>query len=177
MKYNFLVILTILIFSCTNPEPRKPVLRKSSTFLKESIDRNKIINKIEENALIELMKNDTIHNYISSEKGFWYYYTHKSSNSNLKFPVKGDMVIYTYQIEDVNGVILYTEKEIGERNYHVDKQEIISGLHDGLKLVKAGEEVTFLFPSYKAYGYAGYKKINGNQPLQFMVKVKEIIKQ
>jgi len=176
MKYTILIlILTLSFVSCTSPEPRKPILRKSSTFLQESIQRNKIINKVEEAALLDVIKNDTIHTYITSENGFWYYYQQQNTTKTTP-TIKGDRIVYTYRIEDVNGLMLYTEKEIGERNYLVDKQEIIPGLHDGLKLMHESEKVTFLFPSHKAYGYAGYQKINGNQPLLFTVEIKEIIK-
>jgi gliding motility-associated peptidyl-prolyl isomerase len=93
----------------------------------------------------------------------------------MKFPVKGDEVVYTYEIRDVNDQILYTKEELGERNYLVDRQELISGLQDGLKLMKEGEEVVFLFPSHKAYGYSGYQKIAGNQPLIYTIELIKIL--
>ena len=91
-----------------------------------------------------------------------------------KLPVKGDEVTYAYEIKDVNNQILYTKEELGDRTYLVDREELISGLQDGLKLMKEGEEMVFLFPSYKAYGYSGYKKIAGNQPLVYTVELKKI---
>lgn len=175
MKNSILVIIIfVFAMSCTHPEPRKPVVRKTSTFLKESIVRNKVINKLEEAAFLELMQNDSIHNYISSESGFWYYYNVQNNNDTIG-PKKGDEVIYRYEIKDIYGDILYTQDELGTRSYLVDKQELITGLQDGLKLMKEGEEVTFLFPSHKAYGYSGYQKIGSNQPLIYNVKVEKII--
>jgi FKBP-type peptidyl-prolyl cis-trans isomerase len=48
----------------------------------------------------------------------------------------------------------------------MDKQELFTGLREGLKLMKTGETVTFLFPSQKAYGYYGdQNKIGSNMPL------------
>jgi len=169
-----LLIITVLLLSCENPTPRKPVIRNSSTFLNESIQRNKIINKLEESAFLELMKNDSTHDYISSANGFWYYYVNKDSVST-RFPIRGDEIIYSYSIEDINGRVLYTEDDLGERRYIVDKQELITGLQDGLKLMKENEVITFLFPSHKAYGYSGYQKIGSNQPLIYTVKLKKII--
>ena len=175
MKNSILIIiLFVFTVSCTNPEPRKPVVQKTSTFLKESIVRNKAINKIEEAAFLEIMQKDSIHNYISSESGFWYCYNLQNTNDTIK-PQKGDEVIYKYEIKDIYGDILYTQEELGERSYLVDKQELITGLQDGLKLMKEGEEVTFLFPSHKAYGYSGYQKIGSNQPLIYRVKIEKII--
>ncbi len=176
MKSKLIVLLiAVLVLSCTNPTPRKPVLRKSSTFLKESIQRNKLINKLEEDTFSQLIKNDSTHNYISSANGFWYTYIIKDSISTNKLPVAGDEVLYSYEIKDINSELLYSEEELGKRNYLIDKQELITGIQDGLKLMKEGEVVTFLFPSHKAYGYSGYKKIRSNQPLIYTVRLEKII--
>ena len=169
-----LLLLSVFVFSCNNPVPRKPIAQNTSTFLSESILRNKAMNKIEEKAFLQLMENDSTHQYLSSSHGFWYYYNTKDSTA-AALPVRGNEVIYTYSIKDINGQVLYDEEELGERNYLVDKQELITGLQEGLKLMKEGEEVTFLFPSYKAYGYSGYKKIQSNQPLIYTVKLKKLI--
>lgn len=174
MKNNILFFSLIVLFiTCTTPQPRKPVIRKTSTFLKESIERNKIINKIEEAAFNDLMAQDSTYEYLNSDNGFWYYYVKKDS-LNDKFPVKGDVLSYTYEIKDINKKVLYTKEELGLRTYKVDQQELISGLQDGLKLMKVGETVTFLFPSHKAYGYAGYDKINSGQPLIYTVTLEKI---
>lgn len=172
-KLIVLLVFVSVLSACTKPSPRKPIVRNTSSFLNESIKRNKIINKSEESALLDLMKNDTSHQYISSKNGFWYYYIRKNSKAIL-VPKKGDIINYSYSIKDIYGDMLYTQKELGVRSYIVDKQELITGLQDGLKLMKEGEEVVFLFPSYKAYGYSGYQKIGTNQPLIYTVNLKKI---
>ena len=45
-----LTLFTVFI-SCSNPEARKPIVRKTSSFMSESIERNKMLNKAE-NAII-----------------------------------------------------------------------------------------------------------------------------
>ncbi len=76
-----------------------------------------------------------MNNYSTSPNGFWYRYTTKES-LGTKPPVKGDELTYTYEIKDVNNEILYTREELGDRTYLVDREELISGLQDGLKLMK-----------------------------------------
>ena len=57
----------------------------------------------------------------------------------------------------------------------MDKEELFTGLREGLKLMKPGETVTFLFPSQKAYGYYGDEdKIGINTPLICEVTVNTI---
>ena len=56
-------------------------------------------------------------------------------------------------------------------------QDLISGIRDGVKLMKKGEIVTFLFPSYKAYGYYGITdKLGTNIPVQCTVTLNNINK-
>jgi len=174
MKYSIYLLLILLMISCAEPKPRKPVVQKTTTFLKESIERNKKINKFEENRFLALIKKDSVNDYITSPNGFWYYYNIKDSIST-KLPVRGDQVIFEYEIKNLADEIIYSKEELGERDYLVDKQELTTGLQDGIKLMKQGEEVTFLFPSYKAYGYSGYKKIASNQSLIYKVYLKKII--
>ncbi len=176
MRTSILLLGLLLVVSCGEPEPRKPISRKTSTFLKESIERNKNINTAEENELKRLMSLDSTKTYISSAFGFWYYYQVRDSISN-EYPVKGDLITYEYQIDDIYGESLYSREALGERSYTVDKEELITGLQDGLKLMKVGETVTFLFPSHKAYGYSGYQKIGSNQPLRYTVTLKALTKQ
>ena len=174
MKINiFFIAVLFLIIGCSEPEPRKPIVRKTTTFLKESIERNKQINELEEEELKRLIEQDSINDYISSENGFWFYYVKRNSSSE-KLPVKGDEVLYEYKIDNIYGEPMYTIDDLGERTYIVDKQELITGLQDGLKLMKEEETVVFLFPSHKAYGYSGYQKIGRSQPLKYTVTVKKI---
>lgn len=57
----------------------------------------------------------------------------------------------------------------------MDQQELFTGLREGLKLMKSGETVTFIFPSQKAYGYYGdQNKIGSNLPIICEVTVNSI---
>ena len=176
MKNNlFLFIVFFVIISCSKTEPRKPIVRKTSSFMEESVQRNKLLNKVEEDLLTYKMQTDSLHEYINSNNGFWYYFQHKDSLKS-RFPVKGDEVVFTYEIKNLQDSILYTKEEIGIRNHLVDKEELITGLQDGIKLIKEGEIATFLFPSYKAYGYTGYERIKSNEPLIYTVQIIKINK-
>lgn len=161
--------------SCTNPIPRKPVLRKTSTFLKESVIFNKKMNENEEKAFAAFIEKDSLKEYFASPNGFWYTFNQKNANRNL--PEIGDQVFYTFAVYDIHNTPIYSVEEIGEQTYIIDKQEIIEGLRNGLKLMGAGDEVTFLFPSHKVYGYLGDdNKIEINQPLIYKVQLIKINK-
>jgi len=167
------LVVFLIITSCSNSEPRKPIIRKTGSFLDASVKRNITINKLEEDLLKREMQKDTLHQYINSENGFWYYYRVKDTLDH-KTPVKGDLTRFTYEVKNLNDKVLFSKEEIGVVQYYVGKQEMISGLHDGIQLMKAGEKVIFLFPSYKAFGYSGNEKVNPNEPLKFTVELLKI---
>ena len=176
MKYIFLILLFSTVFlSCSNPGARKAIVRKTSSFMSESIERNKLLNKAENAILMQKMKSDSLHQYLSSAYGFWYYYDVKVPSENY-IVKRGDVVFYSHEIKSLDNTILYDKETLGTKSYLVDKEELIAGLQDGFKLMKEGEVVTFLFPSYKAYGYTGNDKINPNQPLIYKVELLKINK-
>ena len=58
----------------------------------------------------------------------------------------------------------------------MDKQELLTGIREALKILKQGDIAVFIFPSYKAYGmYGDYNKIPPNTPIICSIEVKSII--
>jgi len=172
----YIVLLCILFASCKTPEARRPVKQTSGSFIKESAQRNKALYKKEEARIADVMAANPENDYHASESGFWYYYNIKDSLNSRK-PVYGDVVTFTYNVRSLDGNTILTENETGLQTYKVDQsnQDLISGLRDAVKLMKAGERVTFLFPSYKAYGYYGIEdKLGTNVPVQSTVTLKSI---
>lgn len=178
MRHFFLLIsLLALFFSCKAPEARKPISISSGSFINESINRNKELIAGEEAKIQKIIQQDTSRTYVTSDGGFWYYYEKKDTISTLtaKF---GDIVNFTYDIKDLDGEIIYSQKELDTVNYAIDQEDLFFGLREGLKLMKEGETVVFLFPSYQAYGYYGDDhKIGTNIPLVSRVTLNKIIKQ
>lgn len=164
-----------LVMCCSKKqEPRKPISQSSGEFLKMSVERNKKLNQSEEKLIAAIIKKDTAVDYIASQKGYWYFYQIKNDVEVLK-PVKGDIVFFNYEIKNLKGQVIYTELELKPQQYVVDKQNIMIGLRNGIKLMKKGEKVTFLFPSHMAYGYHGdNNKIDTNEPLICTVTITNI---
>jgi len=177
MRNSVLFIIVLLFFvSCNKPEARRPITHSSGTFIKESAARNKEIFRQEEALFKKIIENDTLHNYHTSNKGFWYHYVKKDTIS-FRTPKIGDTVVFIYNIKHLDDTVILSEKEIGTQHYIVDKtnQDLISGIRDGIKLMKEGEVVTFLFPSYKAYGYYGIEnKLGTNVPIKSTVTLLSI---
>lgn len=162
--------------SCTGQEARRPVQKKSGSFIQESAERNKAIYTREKDFIESIIEKDSTKTYYASENGFWYYY-HKRDTTQTEFPKMGDVVEFNYDVKDFAGNTILSEKENGLQHYKVDQtnQELISGVREGIKLMKEGEKVTFLFPSYQAYGYYGIEdKLGTNIPVQSTITLHSV---
>lgn len=177
LKIGVVSVLLMGLISCQENEARHPVSRKTGTFLKESVERNKKITAIEEKIIDSLLNSQPEKEFIASEKGYWFTYDERNEIDTLQ-PRKGDLVKFEYEVKDLLGNVIYNREELNTQTYVVDKQNIMMGLRDGIKRMKTGETVTFYFPSHIAYGYHGDKnKIGTNVPLKCTVTLLEIIKE
>lgn len=170
MKFNLLFLVILLVSSCSSIEPRKPLNPKvSTTLLQETVALSKAINKNEENKILALIKKDSLTAYKTASNGFWYTYITKITES-LPTPEPGQEVTFTYTISTLNNTIIYSEEELGVKKYKVDKEDFITAIQKGIKLMKVGETVTFVIPSYNAFGVVGDgNKIGNNQSIKSTV--------
>lgn len=185
MKYSLLIFMLCLMFSCSKPTVRKPITHNSSTsYFEKSIVYNQELLKQEVTLITKIIEKDTLHNYMASPYGFWYYYNQKNATKKIK-AVSGNEVIINYEIRDLDNKILIEEEELGTTNQpnkkdrllKIDRENFILGLHEGIQLMQLDEVVTFLLPSNKAFGVTGLSnRIAPNQALIIKVKLKSIIK-
>ena len=162
--------------ACGESEPRRPINKQKQIFLKESAKRNKSKRKIEQNLFDLVIKKDTTLRFNSSPLGFWYAFKKKGEIPD-KRPIKGDRVTFKYRIEDLNQNLLYDEDQLGIVSFHVDQEDLIPALREGVKYLSEGDVAVFLFPSYLCFGYQGDgEKIGINQPLRFTIEMLKIEK-
>jgi len=170
------LLFAVLLFSCKQHEQaRRPISQSSGSFMKKSADRNKKLVASEEDVIKKIIKSNPKVKYYATRKGYWLYYEERNT-TDLSTPKKGDIAYFNLEIKDIEGKIIYSEAELGPQTYYVDKQDIMMGLRDGIKLMHKNETVTFLFPSHIAYGYHGdNKKIGTNQPLICTVTLRNFV--
>ena len=175
MKLFLAPIRFLLFINCQESEARRPINKKKKIFLKESAIRNKNRFEIEQGLFKKFVKNSEL-KFSVSEFGFWYAYKIEKKSDEI-VPEKGDQVIFSYKIEDLNNNLLYSKKELGKVSFFVDEEDILPAFRRGIKLMKENEVVVFLFPSYLCYGYQGDgEKIGMNQPLKFTIELLKLKK-
>ncbi len=169
-------LVTLLFSSCKqSQESRRPVSQASGTFMKKSAKLNKQLIATEEGQIDSIIKSNPKINYLASHKGYWFTYLVQNRIDTLT-PKKGDVAFFEYELKDLKGRIIYSQAELKPQTYAVDKQNIMTGLREGIKLMHKKEKVVFLFPSHIAFGYHGDdKKIGPNQPLLCTVTLHNFI--
>jgi gliding motility-associated peptidyl-prolyl isomerase len=176
MKFRELLLASgccLLLASCSQQQARRPVSQSSGSFMKESVERNKVLIAGEEGRIDSIIKSNPDIEYFASQKGYWYYYEVRNTKDTLR-PKKGDVAYFDYEIRDLDGSVIYSEVELRPQEYVVDKENILMGLRDGIKLMRKGEVVHFYFPSHMAYGYRGdTKRVPPNEPIICTVTLRE----
>lgn len=174
MKSSLYTLLVVLILvGCTRVEPRRPLTQKTYTSLASTAKDLRRINQLEDKKIKTLMQLDSTTTYINSNQGFWYAYVSKSTDTLA--PKYGDKVTYNLEIRDLNNAVIYAASDLGVQHYLVDKQDLMTGLQQGIKLLHKGDQVKFLIPSYNAFGVVGdQNKIGTNQSIIAIVTLQTI---
>jgi len=177
MRLVSVIFFLIILNSCGQPEPRRPVQTKSGSFFKASVERSRKLLEDEESKIQEIIKLDSLKHYSHNASGSWYHYL-AVNDSSAYTPQTDDLVVFNYDIMTLDNDTIYSKKDIGVVTYKVDKQELFQGLRDAVKLLKVNERATFLFPSSLAFGYHGDEnKIGSNTPLKSTITILQIEKQ
>ncbi len=175
MKNNIFLLIILISFGCTKVVPRKPINPKpSTTLLKATAKQTKSLNDIEDKKIEHLIVKDSLSKYFVSQNGFWYKYIIKKEQ-DLPRPKIGNEVSFEYEITDLNDQIIYNKEELGIKKYKIDKEDFISAIQKGIKLMKVGETITFVIPSYSAFGITGDgNRIGINQSIKSTITLLNI---
>ena len=81
----------------------------------------------EEQLLFESAEKDSLLDFRKSEAGFLYAYV-KKTKANSPLPVKGDLVQFQYEIEDLDQNIMYEKDSLGIIEYSIDEEELLPAI-------------------------------------------------
>jgi len=87
-----------------------------------------------------------------SESGLYYQIYYKTDNEEA---ADGLVAVFSYSTSLLDGTVLYTSEEFGNRELHLGHNQDESGLNEGLMLMKKGEKARFILPPHLAFGVPG----------------------
>ena len=106
----------------------------------------------EENVFKEIINNSKKKFYYSNN-GFWYSFINKNDKRK---PNIGERVIFSYEIYDVFGNIIYDKNFLQDVNYIIDKDDILPALREGVKVLGEGETAKFSFIIFMLWLHGGF---------------------
>jgi len=172
IDFIFFSLILFLIISC-NQEPVRRL--PSAKEIKEKlIEHNQKKVRTEE----EIINNFVVENYPNAQKtetGLRYVIFPATNRSDL-FPGKAQQVTIDYDIELLNGTLIYSTKKEGfPEKFRIEHEDAPAGLHEGIQIMHLGDSAVFIMPSHLAYGFTGDQHAIGqNAILVYKVVLIEI---
>lgn len=165
-------ICSLLLLNCKRPKPRAPIHVDHVRPAAASVRISKAIYTAERKALQAYGKQLGLR-FKSSDLDFWYALVGSAQDrSAARSPHPSDVLSISYSISDAHGKPIYATRQ---ERVRLDHQELIYGLNEGIKLLKAGDSAIFLIPSHLAFGFHGDgHAIPPNTPLVVKLKLKQI---
>tara|TARA_R110001592_G_scaffold225276_1_gene481069 strand:+ start:13716 stop:14207 length:492 start_codon:yes stop_codon:yes gene_type:complete len=142
-----------MLFSCGNNEK---VDKANNVFSQKEIKEN----LIEANRIAAQKESIQIDGYVARRKldvtktgtGLRYLVYEEGDGEKA---VNGKTAVVKYEVSLIDGTVCYSTKEKGAEEFIIGKDNVESGLHEGITYMKVGDKAKIIIPSYLAHGLAG----------------------
>ncbi|MGB0887092.1 MAG: FKBP-type peptidyl-prolyl cis-trans isomerase [Vicingaceae bacterium] len=169
MKALFYSLIIVTFFACSDTPKEFPV-----------VDMNKIqADLLEANKRAITKESEQIDAYVASKNyeviktqtGLRYVIYHNNEGENIK---PKQTAVVKYKVNLLDGTECYaTGNEV--ETFIVNKDEVETGLHEGIQLMSKGDKAIMILPSHLAHGLAGdLKKIPYKSSIVYDVELVEI---
>ena len=148
-----LVIILFSLLSCGNDN--------SNNVKKNIVSQQEIKeNLIEANRIAAQKESLQIDGYVSRRKlsvtktgtGLRYFIYHQGKGAKAE---NGKIAVVNYEVTLIDGTVCYSTKEKGAEEFVIGKDNVESGLHEGITFMKVGDKAKIIIPSYLAHGLSG----------------------
>ncbi len=108
--------------------------------------------------------------FVKTASGIRYFvYAPSAKGDSIK---EGNIVHLKYKLYLLDGTLAYSSAVDGEKDFEIGKEDIESGIHKGLQLLKRGDKAYLMIPSPLAHGLLGdMNKIPPQMPIVYDVEV------
>lgn len=71
----------------------------------------------------------------------------------------------------LDGTLISQSSEQELLTFRIDNDDVVSGLHEGVKLLHVGDSARFIIPPHLAYGLSGYESIPPQASLVYEIRL------
>ncbi|NDP19692.1 MAG: hypothetical protein GZ091_01230 [Paludibacter sp.] len=149
----FIIVISFFFISCKKPSPQLP-----SNKVIENDDNGISLLEINQNlamkedSLLQIYALKTDKSFKKNEIGFWYKIDNKTNGKQIRI---NDTCVISFKLRFIDGKVVQEET----KGITVGKKELVTGLEEGLKLLRKGESATFIIPWYLGYGMTGLENV------------------
>lgn len=156
-RTNFLLVVLLVMFiaSCGDGKEKQSPQKVEINEVKA---REQLMN-VQKPSLV--MENDNIESYIKQHQlqmqmtGTGLRYQIIKENPKGKAIISTNIVKVKYKVLLLDGTLCYNSDKNGPKTFKVDFDNVETGIHQGIKLMREGEKAIFILPSHLAHGLTG----------------------
>lgn len=173
MNYRFLLVI-FFIFTigsqyCSNKKSNVETKRMNQDQVTEQfIEANKAAIEFE-NKQIDKLTDSLGWNMLKTATGLRYEILEKGNGPKAE---TGKIARFDYETKLLNGEIIYSSKQSGQKEFRIGSGGVESGLEEGILILNAGDKARFVIPSFLAHGLSGDQdKIPPKATLIYTIKL------
>ncbi len=171
VKYVILFLLVMELFACRQADDRKERKVGQKEIRESLIKANKNIVKTEEQEIKDFLRR---YDWEVEKTGSGLRYLIVKDGEGKKGET-GRIASIAYSVQFLTGDTLEKSAKGKPLQFIIGKDDVISGLQEGILLLKEGDEAIFIIPSHLAYGFTGKPgRIPPKTTLVYYVKVLKI---
>ena len=166
-------IFVFVLFSCVNND--KP---KYEQVVKHSVTQNDVNESLEElNRKFLIQEAELIKNYVENNKlnviqtgtGLRYQIHNQGDDDLIE---EGDVITLEYEVRLLNGELIYSSENDGNKTFLVGRGGVESGLEEAVLKLSKKSVATLILPAHLAYGLTGDgNKVPHRATLLYKIKV------
>jgi gliding motility-associated peptidyl-prolyl isomerase len=148
----FFAVLLAGVMGCNGCSEKKEVSEKDIARMQQEL--------LKDNKKLHEKEIKTIDKYIADRK-----WPMQTSSTGLRYwiyePSQGmhakeeDIALISYTISLLDGKVVYETTDAKPKPVRIGRDNVETGLHEALQLMKTGERAKFIFPSHLAFGFSG----------------------
>ena len=172
--FNFILLsLTFFFIAACSQEPVRN--QPSAKEIKEKLIEHNQKKVRTEDEIIDSFVEENHPEAQKTETGLRYVIFPSKNRSEL-VPGEAQLVTIDYDMELLNGNVIYSTKKEGlPEKFRIEHEDAPAGLHEGLQIMHLGDSAVFIMPSHLAYGFTGDQHVIGqNAILVYKVVLIEI---
>ena len=149
-------MIVFLFSACNNKEVDKeqntlPYSVAKKFHRQELLDWNQELVSIDYSVIQKYIERRKWDMQVSDNGLYWQIY---SQTDHIKAE-DGLIALFSYKTSLLDGSVIYTSEEFGNRELHLGHNQEESGLDEGIMKMKKGEKARFVLPPHLAFGVPG----------------------